>query len=66
MITLPFHTFHVLQPLNVSCFNHSKLHQKKKKHEDMVKNDYVKLDKITVIEWLGKALDQTLFKITSN
>lgn len=32
----------------------------------MVKNNYVKLDKIRLIERLGKALDQTLFKITSN
>jgi hypothetical protein len=43
-----------------------KIALKKEKHEDMLKNNYVKLDKITLIEWLGKALDQTLFKITSN
>lgn len=43
-----------------------KIALKKEKHEDMVKNNYVKLDKITLIEWLGKTLDQILFKITSN
>ncbi len=47
-------------------FQSFKIALKKERHEDMMKNNYVKLDKIRLIEWLGKALHQTLFKITSN
>lgn len=47
-------------------FQSFKFALKKERHEDMVKNNYVKLDKIRLIERLDKALDLTLFKITSN
>jgi hypothetical protein len=41
MITLPSHTFHVLQPLNVSCFKPFKITFRKIKDATMFKNNHM-------------------------
>jgi hypothetical protein len=41
------HTSRVLQLLDVSCLNHSKLHSRRKK-KTMVRNNYSELDKVTL------------------
>jgi hypothetical protein len=47
MITLPSHTSHALQPLDVSCCEPFKTTFKKEKDNSMVKNNYNELDKVT-------------------
>jgi hypothetical protein len=62
MVTLPFHTFHVLQPLDVSCFKPFKKTFKKEKDNAMVRNNHHELEKCTFVTWINKALDQFLSK----
>ncbi len=57
MITLPSHTFHALQPLDVACFKPFKTTFRKEKDISMVRRNYVKLDKIALARWVDKALD---------
>jgi hypothetical protein len=49
MVTLPSHTFHLLQPLDVSCFKPFKIAFKKKKDNAMVKNNHCEPNKCTLV-----------------
>jgi hypothetical protein len=60
MITLPSHTSHALQPLDASCFKPFKTTLKNKGNNSMVNNNYKELDKIALVNWVDKALDETL------
>jgi hypothetical protein len=48
MITLPSHTSHALQPLDVACFKHFKTPVKKERNIAMVRKNYTKPNKITL------------------
>ncbi len=52
MITLPSHTSHALQALNVSCFKPFKATFKKVKDVTMSRSNHMELDKITLIGWV--------------
>jgi hypothetical protein len=52
MITLPSHTSHALQPLNVFCFKPFKTTFKKVRDVIMFKSKHKELDKITLIGWV--------------
>jgi hypothetical protein len=49
MITLPSHTSHALQPLDVSCFKPFKIAFKEEKDVVTAKNEYQEPDKITLV-----------------
>jgi hypothetical protein len=63
MITLPFHTSHVLQLLNVSRFKSFKTTSKTKKDNAMVINNHYELKKCTCTSLVIKVLDLILSKI---
>lgn len=48
MVILPSHTTHVLQPMDVSCFNPFK----KEGDGTMVRNNYNKPNKVTLAKWV--------------
>jgi hypothetical protein len=52
MITLPSHTSHALQPLNVSCFKPFKTTFKKVKDVAMSRSNHMEPDKITLARWV--------------
>jgi hypothetical protein len=54
MFTLFNHTFHTLQPLDVSCFKPFKTMLKKKWDGAMTKNNYLEPNKITLASWVDK------------
>jgi len=54
MVTLPVHTSHALQPFDVSCLKLFKTTFRKEKDVAMSKNNYMELDKITLIGWLTR------------
>jgi hypothetical protein len=62
MITLPSHTSHVLQPLDVSCFKHFKTTCLKKRYNSMFNNNYKEPYNITFANWVDKTLDAILSK----
>jgi hypothetical protein len=62
MVTLPTHTSHASQPLNMSCFKPFKYSFKKKKYSSMVRNNHLKLDKVILTGWVDKTLNQSLSK----
>jgi hypothetical protein len=62
MITLPSHTSHALQPLDVSCFKPFKTTFRKERDNNMVINNYNEPNKVTLASWVDKALDLVLFK----
>jgi hypothetical protein len=62
MITLPSHTSHALQPLDVSCFKPFKIALKKVRDATMFRNNHMELDKITLIGWVDQAFEQSLTK----
>jgi hypothetical protein len=62
MITLSSHTFHALQPLDVACFKPFNTTFKKEKDYAMVNDNFTEPNKITLLGWVDKALDQTLTK----
>jgi hypothetical protein len=62
MITLPSHTSHALQPLNVSCFKPFKTTFRKEKDNNMVRNYYNEPNKVTLVGWVDKTLDLALSK----
>jgi len=66
MITLPSHTSHDLQPLNVSCFKPFKTTFRKVRYVTMSKKNPMELDKITLVGWVNKALKQSLTKKISS
>jgi len=57
MITLPSHTFHALQSLDMARFKPFKTTFKKERNTTMVRKNYTKLDKIALVGWVNKALD---------
>jgi hypothetical protein len=54
MITLPSHTSHALQPLNVSCFNPFKITFGKVKDATMSRSIHQEPNKITLVGWLDQ------------
>jgi hypothetical protein len=62
MITLPSHTSHALQPLNVSCFKPLKITFKKVKDVVVFRNNHMEPNKIIVNRWENKVLEQSLTK----
>jgi hypothetical protein len=60
MITLPSHTSHALQPLNVFCFKPFKTTFKKVRDAVIFKSNHMELDKITLIRWVDHALKKSL------
>jgi hypothetical protein len=48
MVTLLAHTSHVLQPLDVNCFEPFQIVFKKEINNAMVKNNHCELDKCTL------------------
>jgi hypothetical protein len=57
IITLPSHTSHVLQPLDVSCLKPFKITFRKVKDVIMFKNNHMEPDKITLVGWVHQALE---------
>lgn len=62
MVALSLHTSHDLQPLDVSSFKPFKTNFRKEKNLAMEKNNHVKLDKITLVGWVNKDLEDFLTK----
>ncbi len=62
MITLPLHTSHALQPLNVACFKPFKTTLKKVKDAIMSRSNHMELDKITLARWVDQTLEQSFTK----
>jgi len=62
MITLPLHTSHAFQPLDVACFKPFNNNLKKEKDTTMVRRNDTKLDNITLAGWVDKVVDLTLIK----
>ncbi len=62
MITLPSHTSHALEPLNVSCFKSFKTSFNKERDNSMVRNNYNEPNKATLVTWVDKALNVALSK----
>jgi hypothetical protein len=60
MVTLPSHTSHALQPLDVACFKHVKTTFRKERDITMINRNYIKRNKIVLVGWVDKALDQAL------
>jgi hypothetical protein len=56
VITLPTHTSHVLQPLDVIYFKPFKTTLLKKEDFAMAKNNYLEPNKVTLATWVDKAL----------
>jgi hypothetical protein len=52
MITLPSHTSHALQPLDVSYFKPFKATFKKVMDAIMFRSNHIELDKITLVGWV--------------
>jgi len=69
MVTLPSHTLHAFQPLDVAYFKPFKIAFKKERDASMVNNNYSKPDKITLVAWVDQTLVKkniiSRFKITS-
>jgi hypothetical protein len=62
MITLPSHTSHVLQPLDVSYFKPFKTTLNNNYYYSMVSNNYKEPNKIIFANWVDKALNAALSK----
>jgi hypothetical protein len=60
MVTLPFHTSHALQPLDVSCFKLFQTTFKNESDNAMVRNNDCEPNKCTLVGWVDKALHQIL------
>ncbi len=52
MITLPSHTSHALQPLDVSCFKPFKTTFRKVRDATMFKSNHIELNKIIIAGWV--------------
>ncbi len=57
MVTLPTHTSHALQTLDVSCLKPFKTTFKKERDNAMVNNNHCELDKCILVSWVKKNLD---------
>jgi len=64
MITLPSHTSHALQPLDLTCFKPFKTTFRKERNGAMDNKNNTKPDKITLVTWMDKTsnLDLRLVK----
>jgi hypothetical protein len=62
MVTLPLHTSHDLQPLDVSSFKPFKTNFRKERDLIMERNNHVELDKVTLVGWVNKDLEDSLTK----
>jgi len=62
MITLPFHTSHVLQPLDVSYFKLFKTTFKKVRDAAIYENNHMEPYKIIVVGWVNHAINIFLTK----
>jgi hypothetical protein len=62
MITLPSHTFHALQPLDVNYFKQFMSIFKKERDESMFKKNHKKPYKVTLVGWVDRTLNQSLSK----
>ncbi len=62
MITLPSHTSHFLQPLDVSCFKSFKTTLRKVRDAAMFRSNHMELDKITIVGWVNQAINQSFTK----
>jgi hypothetical protein len=60
MITLLSHTSNALQPLDVACFKPFNNAFKKERNITMVKRNYTKPHKITLVGWVDKTLNLAL------
>jgi hypothetical protein len=63
MVILFSHTPHAFQPLDVACFKSFKTIFRKKKHTTMVTRKYIAPNKITLVGWVDKSLNQALTSI---
>jgi len=63
MTIIPSHTFHALWTLDVSCFKSFKRTFKKLRNVDVAKNNYMELDKNTLVGCVDQALDESFYKI---
>jgi hypothetical protein len=57
MVTLPTHTSHALQPLDVSCLKPFKTTFRKEGDNVIVNYNHCELDKCTLASWVEKTLD---------
>jgi hypothetical protein len=62
MLTLPSHTSHDLEPLDVSCFKPFKATFRNVKDVAMSRNNRMEPNKITLDGWVDKDLEQSLTK----
>jgi hypothetical protein len=62
MITLPSHSSHVLQPLDVNYFKPFKSALRKQRDERMFRNNHKELDKVTLACWVNRTFNQSFFK----
>jgi hypothetical protein len=53
MIVFPTHTSYALWSLDVSCFKPLKTTFRKVTNVVMEKNNYMELDNVTLVEWVG-------------
>ena len=62
MISLPSHTSHALQPLDVACFKPFKIAFKAYRNKWMVQNNGGKVEKQTLAHWVDLSLKRALSK----
>ncbi len=62
MVILPSNTSHALQPLDVVCFKAFKIAFRKERDITMINKNYIELDKISLVGWMDKALNQRLWR----
>ncbi len=62
MVILLAHTFHAIQPLDVSCFKPFKFVFKEKKNNIMVKTNHLEPYKVTIARQVDKTFDKSLSK----
>jgi len=62
MITLPSHTSHAFQPLDVACFKPFNITFEKERNTTVFNKNYIKLDKIALVRQVNKAIDQTFIR----
>ena len=60
VISLPSHTFHVLQPLDVSCFKPFKIAFRQIRDSWTLLNKGKKVEKQDLCEWIAQALEKAL------
>jgi hypothetical protein len=60
MVTLPSHTSHALQPLDIACFKPFKTTFRKEIDITMITRNYIERNKIVLVGLMDKAIDQAL------